>query len=90
MLLLLSFSRLRAMPRIPTIKNLEDLVTEYHGNFSVRTLPCAYCSLSTANCQLARQTVRGAEWREERGLHHQDVADQMEGGLGREGAKEIV
>ncbi|XP_008853806.1 cytokine receptor common subunit gamma isoform X1 [Nannospalax galili] len=24
----------RAMPRIPTIKNLEDLVTEYHGNFS--------------------------------------------------------
>ncbi|KAL6033491.1 hypothetical protein STEG23_016308 [Scotinomys teguina] len=27
----------RAMPRIPTIKNLEDLVTEYHGNFS---LPC--------------------------------------------------
>ncbi|XP_057616078.1 cytokine receptor common subunit gamma [Chionomys nivalis] len=24
----------RAMPRIPTIKNLEDLVTEYNGNFS--------------------------------------------------------
>ncbi|XP_054977903.1 cytokine receptor common subunit gamma [Sorex araneus] len=24
----------RAMPRIPTLKNLEDLVTEYHGNFS--------------------------------------------------------
>ncbi|GAB5584681.1 interleukin-13 receptor subunit alpha-2 isoform X1 [Prionailurus iriomotensis] len=24
----------RTMPRIPTLKNLEDLVTEYHGNFS--------------------------------------------------------
>ncbi|KAM8895717.1 cytokine receptor common subunit gamma [Lycaon pictus] len=24
----------RSMPRIPTLKNLEDLVTEYHGNFS--------------------------------------------------------
>ncbi|XP_004480108.1 cytokine receptor common subunit gamma isoform X2 [Dasypus novemcinctus] len=24
----------RMMPRIPTLKNLEDLVTEYHGNFS--------------------------------------------------------
>ncbi|XP_002929092.1 cytokine receptor common subunit gamma isoform X2 [Ailuropoda melanoleuca] len=24
----------RVMPRIPTLKNLEDLVTEYHGNFS--------------------------------------------------------
>ncbi|KAI5941196.1 cytokine receptor common subunit gamma [Manis javanica] len=24
----------RAMPRIPTLKSLEDLVTEYHGNFS--------------------------------------------------------
>ncbi|XP_012499351.1 PREDICTED: cytokine receptor common subunit gamma [Propithecus coquereli] len=24
----------RKMPRIPTLKNLEDLVTEYHGNFS--------------------------------------------------------
>ncbi|XP_006868596.1 PREDICTED: cytokine receptor common subunit gamma [Chrysochloris asiatica] len=23
----------RAIPRIPTLKNLEDLVTEYHGNF---------------------------------------------------------
>ncbi|KAM6151232.1 cytokine receptor common subunit gamma [Rhynchocyon petersi] len=23
----------RTMPRIPTLKNLEDLVTEYHGNF---------------------------------------------------------
>lgn len=22
------------MPRIPTLKNLEDLITEYHGNFS--------------------------------------------------------
>lgn len=33
-----SFSPLRTMPRIPTLKNLEDLVTEYHGNFSVRTL----------------------------------------------------
>lgn len=25
---------LERMPRIPAIKNLEDLVTEYHGNFS--------------------------------------------------------
>uniref|UniRef100_A0A8C2YK04 Interleukin 2 receptor subunit gamma n=1 Tax=Chinchilla lanigera TaxID=34839 RepID=A0A8C2YK04_CHILA len=25
---------LERMPRIPTLKNLEDLVTEYHGNFS--------------------------------------------------------
>nr|XP_003470999.2 cytokine receptor common subunit gamma isoform X1 [Cavia porcellus] len=24
----------RTMPRIPTLKNLEDLITEYHGNFS--------------------------------------------------------
>lgn len=24
----------RTLPRIPTLKNLEDLVTEYHGNFS--------------------------------------------------------
>ncbi|XP_062039785.1 cytokine receptor common subunit gamma [Lepus europaeus] len=24
----------RTMPQIPTLKNLEDLVTEYHGNFS--------------------------------------------------------
>ncbi|XP_004777271.1 cytokine receptor common subunit gamma isoform X1 [Mustela putorius furo] len=24
----------RTIPRIPTLKNLEDLVTEYHGNFS--------------------------------------------------------
>lgn len=24
----------RMLPRIPTLKNLEDLVTEYHGNFS--------------------------------------------------------
>ncbi|XP_049727633.1 cytokine receptor common subunit gamma isoform X1 [Elephas maximus indicus] len=24
----------RAIPQIPTLKNLEDLVTEYHGNFS--------------------------------------------------------
>lgn len=33
-----SFCPLRTMPRIPTLKNLEDLVTEYHGNFSVRML----------------------------------------------------
>lgn len=27
----------RVMPRIPHLKSLEDLVTEYHGNFLVRT-----------------------------------------------------
>jgi hypothetical protein len=74
------------MPPIPPIKNLEDLVTEYQGNFSVRTLPYTYYSLSTANCQSARQTWGGGQCTAEGGgaLYHQDVADQMEGGLGRE------
>lgn len=53
----------RTMPRIPTLKNLEDLVTEYHGNFSVRTWSWADCSVSTADCVSARQSMgrRGGE-----------------------------
>ncbi|EPQ13923.1 Cytokine receptor common subunit gamma [Myotis brandtii] len=33
----------RTMPRIPTLKSLEDLVTEYHGNFShfIANINCA-------------------------------------------------
>lgn len=74
------------MPRIPTIKNLEDLVTEYNGNFSVRTPPYAYCRLSAANRHLAasKTDCEGGRVEAGGGLHHQDVTDQVEGGLGRE------
>lgn len=55
-MLLLPVPLPRTMPRIPTLKNLEDLVTEYQGNFLVRTWPEGDCSLSTADWLSARQT----------------------------------
>lgn len=73
------------MPRIPTLKNLEDLVTEYHGNFSVSTLSYADFSVSTAtNCLPARQSM--GEGGEGRGActNSQDVADHLGDGLDTE------
>jgi len=77
------------MPRIPTLKNLEDLVTEYQGNFSVRTLSYADFSVSTAtNCLPARQSM--GEGREGRGArtNSQDVADHLGDGLDTERHRE--
>lgn len=50
-MLLLPVPLPRTMPRIPTLKNLEDLVTEYQGNFLVRTWPEGDCSLSAGQTE---------------------------------------
>ena len=60
----------RSIPRIPTLKNLEDLVTEYHGNFSVRTLPQA--RLQFVNYSIPPTSKSDRVWGVEgrgRGLH---------------------